>query len=83
MSTSKTVKSNIYLTSPSSQNDTTSDKFINNTYEVDVPSIYNEWEDCARSYEEYYLNSFHNRYKKQTLEQHVQSLNKIFSNQVI
>ena len=43
-STSKTVSSNSYLTITSVHNDTTSDNFINKTYEVDVPSIYNKWE---------------------------------------
>ena len=42
-STSKTVKSNIYLTSQSTNNDTTSDNFINTTYKVDITSIENEW----------------------------------------
>ena len=41
--TSKTVKSNSYLKSPSFQNNTTSDNFSNTTYEVDVPSIDYEW----------------------------------------
>ena len=44
-STSKIVKYNSYLTSPSIHNDTTYDTFINITYEVDVPSIDNEWKD--------------------------------------
>ena len=35
--TSKTVKPNSYLTSPSIQNETNSDNFRNNIYEVDVP----------------------------------------------
>ena len=38
---SKTVQSNSYLTSPSINNGTTSDQFINTTYEVDAPSVYN------------------------------------------
>ena len=42
-STSKTVKSNIYLTSQSTNNDTTPDNFINTTYKVDITSIENEW----------------------------------------
>ena len=47
-STSKTVKSNSYLTSASIHNDTTSYNFRNNTYEVNVLSIENEWEYYAR-----------------------------------
>ena len=39
--TSKTVKSNSYHTSPSINNDTTSDNFSNTKYETDVLSIYN------------------------------------------
>ena len=76
--TSKTVKSNSYLTSPSIHNDTTSDNFINTTYEVDAPSIDNVWEDYARKYKEEYLDSQHNRYTNQTLQRHVQKLNGIF-----
>ena len=40
-STSETVKSNSYLTSPSIHNDITSDHSINTTYEVYVTSIHN------------------------------------------
>ena len=40
-STSKTVSSNSYLISLSIHNDTPSDNFRNNTYEVDAPSIEN------------------------------------------
>ena len=40
-STSKTVKSNNYLTSPTNNNDTTSDHFIDTTYEVDILSMDN------------------------------------------
>ena len=42
-STSKTVKSNSYLTSPSFHYDNTSDNFSNATYELYVPSIDNGW----------------------------------------
>ena len=49
-STSKTAKYNIYLTSPSIHNYTTSDNFSNTRYEVYVPSIDNEWEDYAVKY---------------------------------
>ena len=51
-STSKTIKSNSYITSPSIHNDTNSDKFINTTYEVDLPSIDNEWEYYSIKYGE-------------------------------
>ena len=40
--TSKTVKSNSFLTSPSIQNETTSDNFSNTTYEIYVTSIDNK-----------------------------------------
>ena len=40
--TFKTVKSNIYLTSQSINNDTTYDNCSNNICEVDLPSIVNE-----------------------------------------
>ena len=36
-STSKIIKSDSYLKSPPIHNETTSDNFINTTYEVDVP----------------------------------------------
>ena len=42
-STSKTVSSNSYLISLSIHNDTPSDNFRNNTYEVYVPSIDSGW----------------------------------------
>ena len=48
----KTVKTNSHLTSPSIQNYTTYDNFINITYKADVPSIDNEWEEYARKYGE-------------------------------
>ena len=38
-STSKTFKSNDYLTSPSIHNDTNSDKLINTKYEVYIPLV--------------------------------------------
>ena len=60
-SDSKTVSSKNYLTSPLINNDTTSGNFINAIYEVDAPSIYNEWEYYARKYGEEYFNSQHNR----------------------
>ena len=49
-STSKTAKYIIYLTSPSIHNYTTYDNFSNNTYEVYVPPIENEWEYYAINY---------------------------------
>ena len=70
-STYKTVSSNSYLTSPSNHNGTTSDKFINTTYEVYAPSIENEREDYARKYGEESLNIKHNMSTNQTLKQHV------------
>ena len=42
----------LYLTSTLIHNDTTSDSFINAIYELDLPSIDNEWEDYARKYGE-------------------------------
>ena len=42
-STSKNSSSNSYLSSPLSHDDTTYDNFSNTKYEVDVPSIDNEW----------------------------------------
>ena len=47
-STSQTVSSNSYLTSPSIHNETTSDNFSNTTYEVYVPSSDNEWKYYTR-----------------------------------
>ena len=47
---SKTVQSNSYFTSSPICNDETSDNLRNTTYEVDVPSIDNEWEDYAIKY---------------------------------
>ena len=49
LSSSNYVKSNNYLPSPSIQNDTTSDRFGNTTYEVYAPSIDNKWEDYGRN----------------------------------
>ena len=47
-SNSKNVKSNSYINSPKIHNDTTSNNFINTTYEVYLPLIDNAWEDDAR-----------------------------------
>ena len=69
-SASKTFSSNSYLTSPSIHNETTSDNFINTKYEVDLPSIYNEWKYYTIKYGEEYLNIQHNRSTNQTLTQH-------------
>ena len=77
-STSKNDKSNCYLTSPSIHNYTTSDNFSNTKYEVDVPLIYNEWEDYARKDEESYLNSNHNMSTKHTIKRQVHKLNEFF-----
>ena len=77
-STSKTFKSNDYLTTPSIHNDTNSDKLINTKYEVYIPLIEYEWEDYSRKYWEGYLNIHHTRSKNQKLKQHVQKSNKIF-----
>ena len=63
-SNSKTVKSNIYLTILSINNDTTSDNFINTTYEVYVLSIENDWEDYAIKYGKESLNINQKRYRK-------------------
>ena len=41
----------LYLTSTLIHNDTTSDSFINAIYELDLPSIDNEWEDYAGNME--------------------------------
>ena len=60
-STSKTVSSNSYLISLSIHNETSSDNFIKNRYEVYVPSIYSGWEDYARKDREEYLNIQQNR----------------------
>ena len=78
-STLKTVKSNSYLASLSIHNDTTYDKFSNNTYEVYLQSIENEWVYYAIIYGKESFNGQHNRSKKQTLKQHVQKLNELFA----
>ena len=67
----KILKSNSYLTSPSIQNDTTFDKFINTTYEVDVPVIDNEWKYYIIKYGKEFLNSLYNRSTKKTLKGYV------------
>ena len=56
----------------------TSDNFSNTTYEVDVPSIYNDWGDYERKYGEESLNINNSRSIKQTLKQHVQKYYEIF-----
>ena len=74
-STSKTVKSNRYLTGTEIHNDTTYDNFSNTTYGVDVPQIENDYEYYARKFGEEYLNSNHNRSIKHTPKHHVNKLN--------
>ena len=67
-STSKTIKSNSYLTSAPIQNYTSSDNFSNTTYELYVPSIDNEQGNYARKDGEESLNSNHNRSTKKKLK---------------
>ena len=51
-STSNIDKSDNYLISLSIHNDKTYDNLINTTYEVDILSIDNDWEDYVEKYGE-------------------------------
>ena len=65
------------------QNNTTSDNFSNDTYEVYVPSIDNEWKYYSIKDGEEFFNSNHNRSIKKTLKKHLQKLNDFVLGRVI